>query len=85
MGAISMAVSTSNTSQPSTKTDVNLQNHPITDFPSFFIHPCNTAEAMGELLRGRVVGAFEYLLIWLGLVGSCVGLYVPKELALSAE
>ncbi|KAG7007199.1 hypothetical protein G7Y79_00011g030970 [Physcia stellaris] len=85
MGAISMAVSTSNTSQPSTKTDVKLQNHPITDFPCFFIHPCNTAEAMGELLRGRAVGAFEYLLIWLGLVGSCVGLFVPKEFALSAE
>lgn len=85
MGAISMAVSTSNTSHPSTKTDVKLQNHPITDLPSFFVHPCNTAEAMSEILRGRAVGAFEYLLIWLGLVGSCVGLYVPKELALSAE
>ena len=61
------------------------QNHPITDFPSFFIHPCNTAEAMRELLGGRDVKALEYLLIWLGLVGSCVGLFVPKELALKLK
>ena len=85
MGAISMAVSTFYTLLSSTKTDTDLQNHPITDFPSFFVHPCNTAEAMGELLRARAVGAVEYLLIWLGLVGSCVGLFVPKEIALSAE
>ena len=39
---------------------------------------------MQEILGGRTVDAFEYLLIWLGLVGSCVGLYVPKELAVDS-
>lgn len=40
---------------------------------------------MRELLGGRDVKALEYLLIWLGLVGSCVGLSVPKELALNFQ
>ena len=62
-----------------------IQNHPITDFPSFFVHPCNTADAMRELLSDRHVSAVEYLMIWLGLVGSCVGLHLPKELALAVE
>jgi ubiquitin-like-conjugating enzyme ATG10 len=25
----------------------------------------------------------DYLMVWLGLVGGCVGLWVPKEMALS--
>lgn len=24
----------------------------------------------------------DYLMVWLGLVGGCVGLWVPKEMAL---
>ncbi|KAL8791291.1 MAG: hypothetical protein Q9195_005980 [Heterodermia aff. obscurata] len=83
IGGISMAVSIARTTSLPTPADEEEQNHPITDFPSFFIHPCNTAEAMRELLGGRDVKALEYLLIWLGLVGSCVGLFVPKELAVN--
>ena len=40
---------------------------------------------MRELLGGRDVKPLEYLLVWLGLVGSCVGLFVPKELAMGLE
>ncbi|KAL8822315.1 MAG: hypothetical protein Q9191_006946 [Dirinaria sp. TL-2023a] len=67
-----------------------LQNHPLTDFPSFFVHPCNTAEAMRELLgdqkrdskeEEREVSPIEYLMTWFGLVGSSVGLHIPRELA----
>jgi len=58
-----------------------VKNHPITDVPCFFIHPCNTAEAMKELLQSRQVSGLEYLQLWVGLVGGCVGLYLPKELA----
>ncbi|PNY23601.1 Uncharacterized protein TCAP_06457 [Tolypocladium capitatum] len=54
-----------------------LQHHPITGIPSFFVHPC---------LLGDAISSFEcfkqnYLMIWLGLVGGCVGLWVPKEMA----
>ena len=40
---------------------------------------------MRQILDGRAVDAFEYLLIWIGLVGSCVGLYVPKEILLEPD
>lgn len=75
---------------------ISIGNHPLTDFPSFYVHPCNTAEAMRELLgnqtedgeeggkRGeREVSPIKYLTAWLGLVGSCVGLHIPRELALA--
>ncbi|RDW63948.1 hypothetical protein BP5796_10450 [Coleophoma crateriformis] len=51
--------------------------HPITDLPSFFIHPCQTKEAMEPF----DCEAKDYLMVWLGLVGGCVGLWVPRELA----
>lgn len=85
MGSISMGVSGSY--QVAFRTSKRLtrvtQNHPFTDFPSFFVHPCNTADAMRELLRGRRVSPVEYLMIWLGLVGSCVGLHIPRDVALA--
>jgi ubiquitin-like-conjugating enzyme ATG10 len=27
----------------------------------------------------------DYLMVWLGLVGGCVGLWVPPEMALASE
>jgi len=51
--------------------------HPITDVPAFFIHPCQTKEAM-ESFDCKMA---HYLMIWLGLVGGCVGLWVPPEMA----
>ncbi|QSZ30126.1 hypothetical protein DSL72_004646 [Monilinia vaccinii-corymbosi] len=51
--------------------------HPITDVPSFFIHPCQTKEAMENF----DCPADEYLMSWLGLVGGCVGLWMPHEMA----
>ncbi|KAA8576581.1 hypothetical protein EYC84_006682 [Monilinia fructicola] len=42
--------------------------HPITDVPAFFIHPCQTKEAMENF----DCPANEYLMLWLGLVGGCV-------------
>lgn len=58
----------------------SIQNHPITDFPAYFVHPCNTAEAMREVIGSRIVSPLEYLQIWIGQVGSCVGLYLPSQL-----
>ncbi|KAL2065032.1 hypothetical protein VTL71DRAFT_4172 [Oculimacula yallundae] len=51
--------------------------HPITDVPAFFIHPCQTKEAMENFDCSMK----DYLMVWLGLVGGCVGLWVPPEMA----
>lgn len=53
------------------------QNHPVTDLPAFFIHPCGTKEAMEQfncLLK-------DYLGVWLGLVGGYIGLWLPPAMA----
>ncbi|KAL6817045.1 hypothetical protein J3E69DRAFT_358285 [Trichoderma sp. SZMC 28015] len=52
-------------------------HHPITGVPSFFLHPCLLGDAMSSFQCSRE----NYLMIWFGLVGGCVGLWVPKEMA----
>jgi hypothetical protein len=37
---------------------------------------------MQDIIGERQITAVEYLQIWIGLVGSSVGLYLPKELAI---
>ncbi|KAH8814321.1 hypothetical protein F5882DRAFT_281698 [Hyaloscypha sp. PMI_1271] len=51
--------------------------HPITDIPAFFIHPCQTKEAMESF--GCPIK--DYLMVWIGLAGGCVGLWIPSEMA----
>lgn len=58
------------------------QNHPISDRPSFFIHPCNTHEALLAVNESTSINAVEYLFLWLGVVGPFVGLYVPGQLVI---
>ncbi|KAK3940051.1 hypothetical protein QBC46DRAFT_386190 [Diplogelasinospora grovesii] len=60
---------------------ISIDHHPLTGVPSFFIHPCLLGEAMANFPRGSVTKE-DYLMVWLGLVGGCVGLWVPKEMAL---
>ncbi|PMD24800.1 autophagy-related protein-like protein Atg10 [Hyaloscypha hepaticicola] len=55
--------------------------HPITDVPAFFIHPCQTKEAMENF----DCPIKNYLMIWIGLVGGCVGLSIPPEMARDEE
>ena len=64
-----------------------IQNHPGNGLPCPWVHPCNTAEAMREIISSmkRQVSPQEYLMIWIGLVGNTVGLTVPKELALAMK
>lgn len=57
-----------------------VQHHPISDQPAYFIHPCNTPEALSVLKPERDLSPEEYLLLWLGLIGTSVGLYVPSAL-----
>ncbi|KAL2857715.1 hypothetical protein BJY01DRAFT_112642 [Aspergillus pseudoustus] len=54
--------------------------HPVSGTPAFFVHPCNTADAMKNIASGREVGPEAYLIIWLGLVGNCLRLQFPGEL-----
>ncbi|KAH7358833.1 hypothetical protein B0T11DRAFT_109087 [Plectosphaerella cucumerina] len=53
-------------------------HHPVTGLPSFFIHPC----LLGDAMAGFDCSKDDYLMTWLGLVGGCVGLWVPKEMAM---
>lgn len=55
-------------------------DHPVLGLPYYFVHPCNTADAVREWEREDGIGPEEYLRIWIGLVGGVVGLYVPSEM-----
>ncbi|CAI7633632.1 unnamed protein product [Penicillium bialowiezense] len=58
---------------------ISMGYHPDSGAPAFFVHPCNTADAMAHLADAKSVTPGSYLLIWLGLVGHCVNLHVPRE------
>ncbi|KAI0436018.1 hypothetical protein F4803DRAFT_257815 [Xylaria telfairii] len=57
---------------------LSIEHHPITGVPTFFIHPCLLGDAMDQFDCSKE----DYLTVWLGLVGGCVGLWVPKEMAM---
>ncbi|KAI1435020.1 hypothetical protein GGR50DRAFT_350844 [Xylaria sp. CBS 124048] len=57
---------------------ISIEHHPLTGVPTFFVHPCFLGDAMGNFDCSKE----DYLTIWLGLVGGCVGLWVPKEMAM---
>ncbi|KAH1297499.1 hypothetical protein KXX11_007366 [Aspergillus fumigatus] len=59
---------------------ISVGYHPESGVPAFFVHPCNTADAMMRIAGWRKITAETYLLIWLGLVGNCVGLRLPCEI-----
>ncbi|KAL6243853.1 hypothetical protein RBB50_009287 [Rhinocladiella similis] len=49
---------------------ISMAHHPISDQPAYFIHPCNTPEALSVLKPERALTPEDYLLLWLGLVGT---------------
>ncbi|KAM4059788.1 autophagocytosis associated protein, active-site domain-containing protein [Hirsutella rhossiliensis] len=55
---------------------ISADHHPVTGVPAFFVHPCLVGDALSRFECSRE----NYLIIWLGLVGGCVGLWVPKEM-----
>ncbi|EAT88904.1 hypothetical protein HBI56_038720 [Parastagonospora nodorum] len=59
---------------------VTINDHPATNRPVFFIHPCQTAEVMEASVGDKAITAEEYLLMWIGALGGCVGLSVPLAL-----
>ncbi|KAK7532147.1 uncharacterized protein J3D65DRAFT_594805 [Phyllosticta citribraziliensis] len=60
---------------------VSMTNHPVTDMAVFFVHPCNTAEALEAAASTFNPSPLEYLQLWFGVVGACVGLDFPLALA----
>ncbi|KUI66944.1 hypothetical protein VM1G_01452 [Cytospora mali] len=56
---------------------ISADHHPVTGVPSFFVHPC----LLGDAISNFDCTKEDYLMVWLGLVGGCVGLWVPKEMA----
>ncbi|KAF2405290.1 hypothetical protein EJ06DRAFT_525819 [Trichodelitschia bisporula] len=60
---------------------LGMVNHPMTDRPVFFIHPCQTADALSAIGGEREVLLVEYLFMWMGVIGACVGLNVPLQMA----
>ncbi|EXJ81349.1 hypothetical protein A1O3_07639, partial [Capronia epimyces CBS 606.96] len=59
---------------------ISTAHHPISDRPTFFIHPCNTQEALSVLRSDHALTPEGYLILWLGLVGTSVGLHVPSKI-----
>ncbi|PSR91906.1 hypothetical protein BD289DRAFT_365231 [Coniella lustricola] len=57
---------------------ISADHHPVTGVPSFFVHPCLLGDAMSNFDCSKE----DYLMVWLGVVGGCVGLWVPKEMAM---
>ena len=45
----------------------------MTDLPTYFIHPCNTHEALNAVSEGKELAPEEYL-------GSSVSLHIPSKL-----
>lgn len=62
----------------------NDKNHPLTGIPVYFVHPCATSEALKSVAGDKEQTTETYLLLWIGLVGNCVGLNVPLELVAQA-
>lgn len=76
MGGISIAVSPCDTIPA--VVDIR-KNHPVTDKPMFFVHPCLTRDALTVVSNGVDLDPLAYLLLWFGIVGASVGLHVPSK------
>ena len=61
------------------------QDHPATNKPVFFIHPCQTAEVMEATVEDRVITAGAYMMVWIGALGKHVGLNVPLAFVIRPE
>ncbi|KAF2239191.1 hypothetical protein EV356DRAFT_528472 [Viridothelium virens] len=65
---------------------ITMTDHPIEGTPAFFVHPCNTAEALHHAAeQTTALTPLQYLQLWMGIVGPVVGLYIPTVLALKLE
>lgn len=49
--------------------------------PAFFVHPCQTQEALSAVNLDRDISPIEYLMMWFGIIAAAVGLTVSTEVA----
>ncbi|WPH01555.1 Hypothetical protein R9X50_00440200 [Acrodontium crateriforme] len=60
---------------------LSMTDHPVLGLPTYFVHPCRTADAMDAVTGGQELSCGAYLLAWMGLIGGGVGLDVPVGVA----
>jgi ubiquitin-like-conjugating enzyme ATG10 len=56
---------------------ISTTDHPVDGRPVWFIHPCQTAEALEKAAGHGQVQVEVYLQLWLGIIGAPVGLHAP--------
>ncbi|KAK2768827.1 hypothetical protein FQN54_000687 [Arachnomyces sp. PD_36] len=59
---------------------ISIDYHPTLSVPVYFVHPCNTSDALRDVGDGLAPTTGSYLPLWLGLVGNSVSLHLPGEL-----
>jgi len=64
---------------------ISMAHHPVSDLPMYFVHPCHTSQALSDLKPDMPQSPENYLLVWLGLLGSAVGLYVPSKILMTSS
>lgn len=79
LGALTMTVCSERCIRCATWWLIVLQDHPITGLPVYFVHPCRTAEALRASSMTDQISPKNYLLLWIGIVGSSVGLSIPAS------
>lgn len=60
---------------------ITMTEHPVTNLPVFFVHPCNTAAALEASFHQGEITPEQYMQLWIGTVGWHVGLRVPIAIA----
>lgn len=45
----------------------------------FFIHPCETQDALRAVHDGNEITPIQYLALWFGIIGAAVGLAIPAD------
>lgn len=60
---------------------ISTTDHPIHHHPVWFVHPCQTADALEKAAEGEKVSIQDYLQLWLGIIGISVGLHAPLPAA----
>ncbi|KAF2266406.1 hypothetical protein CC78DRAFT_615211 [Lojkania enalia] len=60
---------------------ITVADHPFTNSPAFFIHPCRTAKVLETSLETKDIGPKEYLILWMTAFGNYIQLGMPAYLA----
>ncbi|KAF2157111.1 hypothetical protein K461DRAFT_10705 [Myriangium duriaei CBS 260.36] len=63
---------------------ITLTDHPWLNTPVYFVHPCNTAEAMQAICGEKKISPLQYLVAWCGLIGGVVDLEIPMDIAVAS-